>query len=629
MWPGNLAVLALAGVALGIGVHHYLPFLADDSLISLRYAERLVDGHGLTWTNGTPVEGYSNLLWVLLLSAAHALGADLVVAARVLGVASALGAIAVVVWWSRSAGRRSIVPGVAAGVGMALTGPLVVWAIGGLEQPLLAVLLSGATVLVLGQLGRTDPSLRTLLYAGTLYGLLCLTRPDGLIVPAVACVFLLVANWRGSRWKAPLTLGVVPAICVIGQEIFRLAYYRSWVPNTAYAKVADKWTRVVEGFHYVVNGHWTLLGLFVPAAAIFVIALVPRANVDAARRQRVLFLALAWITWSAYVTFIGGDIFPAYRHLTECVVLLALLSVEFWQFVVEREARPRVPWLRTAAIWMGVAVSLMSLGLGQVRSSQNKRAITERWEWDCQVIGLTLKSAFQGTQPLFAVDPAGCAPYFSQLPALDMMGLNDSYLAHHRPPGFGTGQLGHELGSGPYVLGRQPDLVLMCSPYGSPTGCYRSGTELVAAPEFQRDYRPVQFYGTHPHGVASLIWVRTASPRVGVHTENGAIVVPGYLAAVAGSHAWALIPDRHGLAAGIQANDPVTLRGITVPAGTWHLDVSSSRPVQVSVETSDGAAAPTLPNGDFRLAAPDSVSFVVRANQPTYLRQLTLRPARP
>ena len=56
-----------------------------------------------------------------------------------------------------------------------------------------------------------------------------------------------------------------------------------------------------------------------------------------------------------------------------------------------------------------------------------------------------LKEAFGDQQPLYAVDNAGCLPNFSGLPALDMLGLNDHYLAHHPPPNIGTGYLGHEL----------------------------------------------------------------------------------------------------------------------------------------------------------------------------------------
>lgn len=60
---------AIAAIAAAVLVAHalcYYPFFADDGLISLRYSLRLAEGLGLTWTDGVPVEGYSNPLWVLL-----------------------------------------------------------------------------------------------------------------------------------------------------------------------------------------------------------------------------------------------------------------------------------------------------------------------------------------------------------------------------------------------------------------------------------------------------------------------------------------------------------------------------------------------------------------------------------
>ena len=80
------------------------------------------------------------------------------------------------------------------------------------------------------------------------------------------------------------------------------------------------------------------------------------------------------------------------------------------------------------------------------------------------MVGRLLGTAFAAEQPLLAVDAAGSVPYFSRLPALDMLGLSDRYLAHHRPADFGSGVLGHELGDGAYVLSREPDLVLFCHP---------------------------------------------------------------------------------------------------------------------------------------------------------------------
>jgi len=47
--------------------------LFDDAMISMTYARNLAEGHGLAWGDGQRVEGYSNLLWTLLMSGAHLL----------------------------------------------------------------------------------------------------------------------------------------------------------------------------------------------------------------------------------------------------------------------------------------------------------------------------------------------------------------------------------------------------------------------------------------------------------------------------------------------------------------------------------------------------------------------------
>src|SRR5579872_3700915 len=100
-----ILLLALFISALLLLAHcaYFYPFTADDTFISLRYAERLLQGKGLTWNDGEHVEGYSNLLWVLLNAALGAIGFNLVAAARMLGIASATLTLPVLVWHAREA----------------------------------------------------------------------------------------------------------------------------------------------------------------------------------------------------------------------------------------------------------------------------------------------------------------------------------------------------------------------------------------------------------------------------------------------------------------------------------------------------------------------------------------------
>src|SRR5262245_63366246 len=79
-------VIALAALAAQVVA---LDYVVDDAFISMRYARNLVDGHGLVYNlDGERVEGYTNLLWTLLLAAAMACRLDPVLVAKVLGLAA-------------------------------------------------------------------------------------------------------------------------------------------------------------------------------------------------------------------------------------------------------------------------------------------------------------------------------------------------------------------------------------------------------------------------------------------------------------------------------------------------------------------------------------------------------------
>ena len=273
----------------------------------------------------------------------------------------------------------------------------------------------------------------------------------------------------------------------------------------------------------------------------------------------------------------------------------------------------------------GVIGTLVLLVVGQFVAVQNHRAVSERWEWACQGVAVTLQRAFSNSQPLLAVDPAGCAPYFSELPSLDMLGLNDRYLATHKPPGFGSGEIGHELGSGPYVLRRHPDLILMCSPYGSRYGCFRSGTELVAMPAFHARYRLIRFRGAYPNRVYSLVWVRTASAKIGVRTKDGVITIPGYLSATDTTFAVAQMNSHRALVASIPAHSVVLLPTVEVPPGRWRLGVSATRHPAITLIENGRSVGVAVTGSRLVLTVRSRVEFVISTSTTSAtLAQVTL-----
>jgi hypothetical protein len=581
--------------------YRYAPLLADDAFISLRYAGRLLEGHGLTWTDGEAVEGYSNLLWILATASLGALGIDLIVAVRILGCACmAAVIIAVGIFYSR---RARFDLGVVVGLlffSCAL--PITVWTVAGLEQPLLVVALAGAIFAYWSAIDGQYKNRMIAIVLGTFLGVLCLTRPDGpLFTVALVAAFLLGAILKCHRWSWPflLTFTLIPLACYAGQLAFRLSYYHEWVPNTALVKIAFTRHRMVTGWQYVRDG-LLLLAPFSPMAALCMVLGIA----DRKTRARFLSLITTALFWAAYVICIGGDYMGAYRHLTPIIVLLMLSLVEGTPLVFAVVAREFKHPRAVAAC--GVLCLSCWYVYGQITEEQQRYLRWAPWEQTAILVAQDLKQAFADRQPLMAVSAAGILPYVTGFPALDMQGVTDSYITHHRTYAIGNDVTGHELGNGAYVLRRQPDLIVWSLGSGP---AYRSGLEMDVIPEFRQQYAGVRmrkrlapnaYWGEDP---ISLIWVWRDSEKIGIRVSANRIVIPAYffatepvdaprwenhLAAFFAAEVTEAFPYGNRLVVAVDAKHPVEMCLAGVKVGDWKAEVHGQDPdaIQCQVKPS-------------------------------------------
>ncbi len=578
-----LAVVAIALLALGLHARHYMPFLCDDALISLRYAKRLIEGQGLTWNPGERVEGYSNLLWVLSEAALGRLGLDLIGSVRVLGFLGMGASMAAVIYAHPPISLPAALLVLLTLLFLPLSGSFGVWTIGGMEQPLVAGLLAWAVVLCYPRLERHHVSFKAMQWPGLCLGLLCLTRPDApLFTGGAVLAILLTGAARGEALRKAASLAALPVLFVLFQLAFRLSYYGEWVPNTALVKFDPSAKHALDGLRYLGAGALSILPLLVVAAASVLLSL--RRNF---LRPRTTLLGILTVAWTMYLVVIGGDIFPAWRHFVPLLVLLVLMTAIGGEWVA-RHAGPR----RLAGVSLAGVLLLGAFVFLQMRDPWNAFGISERWEWDGQVIGTLLKQAFGAEQPLLAVDAAGSLPYWSELPSLDMLGLNDYYLPRHRPKGFRTIGIGHDLGDGQYVLGRAPDLVVFGIATGGEHGFFRSAREMQEDPRFSREYTLVVFEGRVPYTARAKIWVRKYSGRIGIRASRERIVVPGFLMND-GDERVAWLGKDGTLIRPLSAAHPARLKGLELPRGRWRIDARASRlPLRVRVSVSESENRP-------------------------------------
>ncbi|MEE2939764.1 MAG: hypothetical protein VX460_05215, partial [Planctomycetota bacterium] len=233
-----VALLAVAVYAL---LAWRLDFLCDDAYITFRYAENWSNGHGLVYHPGIdePVEGYSELLWALLLGVGAKLGIGMEALSRLVSFAAG----AALVWLTASllerryAGTRAATYGGAFFV--ATASPVSAWATGGM-----ATMPAAALALWLFATLHAPPGeggwRRRALALGALGAALALLRADGaLLVALVLGPALVLGAARGDRalWRAALGGATLAAAAFLAHMAWRWSFYGDWVPNTARVKV--------------------------------------------------------------------------------------------------------------------------------------------------------------------------------------------------------------------------------------------------------------------------------------------------------------------------------------------------------------------------------------------------------
>lgn len=474
----DLALALAGGVGLLVSLWACFPLVVDDAFISFRYAGNLVQGHGLVFNPGERLEGYTNLLWTLLVALGLWAGADAEWFARWLGWLCAAACLPLV-WWLAGSVTRGLGPGWR-GLAVLLVGwsaPLAYWAGAGLETPLFALLWLASRA----SLARTWDSdrARWSWLATACLLLLPLCRPDG-VLPV--CTAMAVWLWRDlprrRRWLICAVALVVGGACYAG---WKLAYYGELLPNTFHAKVHG--SSVGFGLSYL----WSLLGV---CPWVVLALLAPLGGRTGPRhpgaRPLKLLLAADCIVFGLYIIGVGGDSMPYVRFFAPLLPLLGLLAVVGLGGAASRwpRLRPRLVMVGAAALALGsLAWSLMG-----PRATHAVRA--DRIARVGQVVGRHL-SRSRPSGDVLAVNTVGALPHAAGLPTVDMLGLTDAQVARSSTRTSLGHNPAHAAANGPYVLSRRPAVVIFGNTSGAKAPLYQSGMDLVAQPDFARRYRLV------------------------------------------------------------------------------------------------------------------------------------------
>jgi arabinofuranosyltransferase len=482
----------------------------DDAYISFRYAQNAIHGNGLIFNPGERVEGFTNFLWTAMTIPLEGAHMDVGRASMLIGALFGIAILWLVVRFAKSVGApRSI--GWLAALFLAVDGSFVLWSVSGLETSLFAFLVFAGAVLYVQEQngerrearGEKVPASRPtphapFPYSGIFFALAAMTRPEGLFVFAITVAHQ--AAWRIITERRLFTArdilrGVAFGAIFAPYWLGRWWYYKSFLPNSFHAKVA------ASGPTAQIERGWAHLAQFVGVHLGWLIALPPVVAVlvslqgvrlsernesndatkqspnrgsEIASQKKLAMTQAFWTTYfaaiiipyAAYIVYVGGD-WSVGRFFVSLLPFFYLLFstglVELWKMLVERRL---ADWGKVGK-YAGAVVSILLASLLFVASSWNGeygiyiRSFDAGRATEARVtMGRWLKANVPHST-LIAVDAAGQVPYFSELSAIDMFGINDLHIGRLQVATLGQGTPGHEKFDLVYVITRQPEYVVI------------------------------------------------------------------------------------------------------------------------------------------------------------------------
>lgn len=449
-WLSLAALLALHSVLVA-----ELWFVSDDAYINFRFARNLSQGLGFVYNPGVdgPIEGTSELLWVLLLTPIEALGGNVERVACAIGVACSFGLFLRLERTLRVDLRFSPAAVVAGTLFVAAMPVFSAWSTGGLSTMAFAWLLFELyRVLIVVERPRAIVALLGV-------GLALLLRAESLPWILGLCAASLWTG-RGGRnpervrlaWRCAAA-ALVGTLALVG---VRLGYFGYPLPNTAYAKVGFNLDQARRGLGYLarffvvfpavaVLAAWIAACLFRRFASARARSAAPSSPVESALAGALVCLAAS----AAFSLTVGGDFMAMFRFATPAIAFSGL----FVAWLVASHGRAAF----AAAVALGLAnlpaafgvEPLMEVanrfgGIGGRRQPQSvelfwQRHNSNRWS----ELGRALKDVAPPGASLVARG-IGAVGYHSGLTIFDRHGLISGDVSHGATR-LQQGAAGHDL----------------------------------------------------------------------------------------------------------------------------------------------------------------------------------------
>ncbi len=388
----------------------YRDFVVDDAYISFVYSRNLANGQGLTY-NGMLVEGYSNFLWALLIAPFVLFGIDPLIAARSLSLLSAIFCLLTLdkLIGEYNPGLGKVGKGISLST-VASSSTFVAWMVGGFETLFFTFL-----VLLFLYVETREPELAEITSPMVLL-LIALTRPEGLLLLPVMVIYrIFFRGISGRKVLRSIIFFIIPFTLFL---LWRYRMYGYVLPNSAYIKIHANLQTISLASEWLLQ-FFLLRPIFsIVLALSFIILIKERRLLD----QQWSILMLMVGSFLAFILYAGRDWMPFHRFLVPVVPLFGLLIAN--TLSTYQNGMSRIV-IMTLVISIGIFELVMSLTV-------YRQQITDFGRYTSGLIE-TGKRIKQTTRPdsTIAVVDAGALAYFSERPTIDILGMNNTQIAHH------------------------------------------------------------------------------------------------------------------------------------------------------------------------------------------------------
>ena len=463
-----------------------LAFIQDDAYTVFRYVKNFLSGNGLVFNPGERVQGYTDFLWVLFLIVGGRYF-NLPALAQTLSITFgsvfllALPYFAFLVLKEEKGKPADLLLILLPSFVFAFNADFVYWSVSGMETPLYLLLFT-ATVVAKANNSRLFTPLAVLT---------SLTRPEGILLFFVLefgeLLFRQKEQGKQDYFKIAFETFFY-SVLVLSYLLFSYFYYGNFLPNTFYAKTGFDWFHLKRGVKYFTD-------YFSQAYAIVFLAVpVVYYLIKKKKNYTQTLLLTVTLVFIFYNVLIGGDVLPMGRFFlppSALGVLLFVLMLKELAFLFFNKSSVLYTSVIVAVVVLVSFVVIESYDARQAEA-QNWRGFERGLVFKMKEYARWIKKRQKETKRKFtvALSTIGAFSYYSDAIVVDMIGLTDSYIAHHPKELQGIDERISVLWrerhyNAEYVLSRKPDFILF--PAGVKPSAYPEAA-VFSLPGFANNY---------------------------------------------------------------------------------------------------------------------------------------------